>query len=295
MFAMSCQDHAYAGTTVTFQLLRANGWGEFVNLGFFLPWDWLQPTNLRMAQERLARRSLKFLGIRRGDEVLDVASGRGRGAYLAATLYPTSKVVGVDLIEDHVRVSRLLYGGMTNLQFLQGRAENLPFHAETFDCLHSLESAFHFERVSFLREAYRVLRPGGRLAVIDFMWRSAQSREVLSTKESEIVRSIWDFEDFWSVDEYLSGARNAGFTLIAQDDWSSQVTGALQRRFSAICRLGAHPVTRSLLCVANPILRSFGSEDWNLLSAQARAHDTMRRRSRYIALVFEKPSSRSRR
>ena len=68
---------AYDGTSLVFQLLRACGWGAFLNVGYFRLHDWVvNPVRLNIAQERLAKRSIKMLEMTEGLQVADVGVGR---------------------------------------------------------------------------------------------------------------------------------------------------------------------------------------------------------------------------
>jgi ubiquinone/menaquinone biosynthesis C-methylase UbiE len=102
--------------------------------------------------------------IQRGDRVLDVACGTGILAVEAARrVYPGGSVVGLDLNPGMLAVARRK---SPNLDWREGAAEALLFKTDSFDCVVSQFGLMFFEdpRTAVL-EMFRVLRPGGRLAV----------------------------------------------------------------------------------------------------------------------------------
>lgn len=100
--------------------------------------------------------------------VLDVATG---GGHVARTLSPHVKqVIVTDLTPEMLQAARshLLSGGCGNALFVVADAEALPFLEESFDAVTCRLAAHHFAHPQrFLAEAFRVLRPGGRLLLID--------------------------------------------------------------------------------------------------------------------------------
>jgi len=103
-------------------------------------------------------------GIRPGRRVLDVATGTGVLARaVAERVAPGGTVVGIDINDGMLAVAKRV---APHIDWRLGRAEALPFDAASFDAVVSQFGLMFFEdRVAALREMWRVLRPGGRLAV----------------------------------------------------------------------------------------------------------------------------------
>ncbi|QOS78071.1 class I SAM-dependent methyltransferase [Paenibacillus sp. JNUCC31] len=100
--------------------------------------------------------------------VLDIATG---GGHVANALAPLVKqVIALDLTEKMLEVAeRFIQGnGHLNVEFVAGDAERLPFSNDSFDLVTCRIAAHHFPDVpSFISEALRVTKPGGRLLLID--------------------------------------------------------------------------------------------------------------------------------
>lgn len=106
---------------------------------------------------------------------LDVGCGPGGPAWYLALKFPELRITGIDLDIGKVqRALALSTEAPGRLHFLVGDADAIPFTAEHFDALISIEAAHHFrDRLQFAHQAARVLKPGAPLALTDIVWRGA--------------------------------------------------------------------------------------------------------------------------
>lgn len=156
----------------------------------------MQPMGLRFSDESLvaaydrlfsasffgpwARVLIQFAGVRAGEAVLDVATGPGTVARLAAERVGTSgRVVGIDLSGPMLEVARSKPAepGSAAIEFLQRSADDLQLPDGSFDvvlCQQGLQ--FFPNQTAALREMRRVLNPGGRVGVA--VWAKGYGRDI---------------------------------------------------------------------------------------------------------------------
>ena len=159
--------------------------------------------------------------IKDGETVLDMGSGAGLDCFLASTrVGPGGKVIGVDMTTEMVEKARAQArkGGYTNIDFRQGDLENMPVADDYVDvvlsnCVINLVP----NKTRAFKEAFRVLKPGGRLAVSDIVLIKELPDFVRSSTEAY----IGCLAGAVMKDDYLGTIRSVGFQDIKVEDESS--------------------------------------------------------------------------
>lgn len=149
--------------------------------------------------------------LRQGETVLDLGSGGGVDVLLSARrVGPTGRAYGVDMTDDMLELARrhAREAGVENVEFRKGEIEDLPFPDASVDvllsnCVINLSA----DKARVLREAFRVLRPGGRFAVSDVVVRGPVPAAVRESVESWIGCVAGALEE----DEYRRLLAEAGF------------------------------------------------------------------------------------
>jgi SAM-dependent methyltransferase len=149
--------------------------------------------------------------LEQGQVVLDLGSGGGIDVLLSAKrVGPTGKAYGLDMTDEMLALARenQRKSGLSNVEFLKGTIEEIPLPDATVDVIISncvINLSADKDRV--LREAFRVLKPGGKLAVSDVVTKG----EIPAAVKKSVELWIGCIAGALSEDEYLSKLKAAGF------------------------------------------------------------------------------------
>src|SRR5512145_2487827 len=157
--------------------------------------------------------------IQPGQTVLDLGSGGGIDVLLSAKrVGPTGKVYGLDMTDEMLALARenQRKAGATNVEFLKGTIEAIPLPDQSVDviissCVINLSA----DKDAVLREAFRVLKPGGRFAVSDVVIRGEVPAEIRRSLELWVGCVAGALEE----GEYAAKLRSAGFESVEVEPW----------------------------------------------------------------------------
>jgi arsenite methyltransferase len=149
-----------------------------------------------------------------GETVLDLGSGGGIDVLLSARrVGPTGKAFGLDMTDEMLALANenKRKSGLENVEFLKGEIEHIPLPDNSVDvvisnCVINLSS----DKAAVLREAFRVLKPGGRFAVSDVVTRG----EILPEIRKNVLLWVGCIAGALEENEYRSSLAAAGFTSI---------------------------------------------------------------------------------
>ena len=160
-----------------------SGW-TFMNYGF-IPKDKSAATRLENEDKnnRLFIQLYDYVASQiplEGLKVLEVGSGRGGGTSFISRYYNPSTITGLDYSASAIKLSKKLHGNISNINFVKGDAESLPFDDNSFDAVINVESSHCYGSMeSFISEVYRVLKKGGH-----FSWADLRGKEMVKDTES---------------------------------------------------------------------------------------------------------------
>ena len=166
-----------------------------------------------------------------GQTVLDLGSGGGIDVLLSSKrVGATGKVYGLDMTDEMLALARenQLKAGATNVEFLKGTIEEIPLPDDSVDviisnCVINLSS----DKDRVLREAFRVLRPGGRLAVSDVVSRGPVPDEVRRSVDCWVGCIAGSLDQ----DDYAAKLRQAGFAEVSIEPWREYADGTFASAF----------------------------------------------------------------
>ena len=152
--------------------------------------------------------------LKEGETVLDLGSGGGIDVLLSAKrVGPTGKAYGLDMTDEMLALARenQRNAGVENVEFLKGEIENIPLPDNSVDviisnCVINLSA----DKGKVLREAFRVLKPGGRFAVSDVVLRG----EIPARVRDSVLLWVGCIAGALQDKEYESKLAEAGFESI---------------------------------------------------------------------------------
>ncbi|MEO6409131.1 MAG: methyltransferase domain-containing protein [Burkholderiaceae bacterium] len=169
--------------------------------------------------------------VRPGTVVLDAGCGVG-GSTCWLAEYRDARCVGISPVVRQVRQARALAvarGVSEKVQFVCTDYTRASFADRTFDVVWALESVCHAaQKESFYREAARLLKPGGRLVIAEYMRISRPAEPAEESLLREWFKG-WSMPDLDTRDEHHRHAEDAGFAHVAVRDFTPVVIKSLRR------------------------------------------------------------------
>ena len=208
-------------------------WGEHMHHGYYGA-DGRQRKNRRQAQIDLIDECLGWAGITQAQDILDCGCGIGGSALELAQRF-NARVVGITLspvqaqrAQERAVAADLAGDGRPTARFEVADALQMPFGDQSFDLVWSMESGEHMpDKVAFLQECYRVLRPGGMLLMATWCHRPTDSLAGpltwLEQQQLNWIYEVYGLPYVVALPDYEAIAHNCGFGGLRSADWSLAV------------------------------------------------------------------------
>jgi MPBQ/MSBQ methyltransferase len=230
-------------------------WSSKFNMHFGY-WVWgLNPFDREGMLERANQEVVERLGLDAASRrVIDLGCGLGATARFLAVRDPHVRVTGVTIVPWQIREARRLSAGQA-IDFLEGDYCAVPCPDAAFDGAYAVESSCHAptaRRPDFVAEAYRVLKPGARLVVVDGFRKTDSPMSSWLGRIYDEVRRCWVLEDVPLLTDFVGSLRAAGFVDIRVEEASWRIAPSV-----------AHVPLVSLRFLLKTGLRGLSEQRWN--------------------------------
>lgn len=173
--------------------------------------------------------------LREGETVVDLGAGGGLDVFLAAQrVGPTGRAIGVDMTADMVSLARAnaRRGGYENTHFYLAEIEAMPIPSGSVDCVIS-NCVLNLceDKDAALAEVFRILKPGGRLAVSDLVLKQPLPDAVVE----QVAAWIGCIGGAIAVEDYREKLAAAGFTAVAIEDTGADLNIYKEGASAACC------------------------------------------------------------
>jgi ubiquinone/menaquinone biosynthesis C-methylase UbiE len=192
------------------------------------------------AQENFSAQFCDLLPIKKHGKVLDAGCGQGVLAIDVAKRWPDVHVMGATIVSREVSKSQKLArenGVAQTTHFAVADYHKLPFENNSFDCVYAVETLSHaYDLETAISELFRVLKPGGIFVAAEYEFD-------FQGRHPEMMAAIADYVEHhasihavrkFSKGNFLKILKKAGFTAIAEHDWSDRLAPS----FSRLRRIG---------------------------------------------------------
>jgi tocopherol O-methyltransferase len=202
-------------------------WGEHMHHGYYGA-DGTEKKDRRQAQIDLIEELLNWAGVETAVNILDVGCGIGGSSlYLAEKFHAQATGITLSPVQA-ARATERSQETLLNLktQFLVADAQAMPFADNSFDLVWSLESGEHMpDKVKFLQECYRVLKPGGTLIMATWCHRPTNETPLTTDEQKHLqdIYRVYCLPYVISLPEYEAIAYQLPLNNIRSADWSTAV------------------------------------------------------------------------
>jgi tocopherol O-methyltransferase len=224
------------------------------------------------AMNRFVAETLGLDAAHDGKVIVDAGCGIGGTCLFLGRRYAGLKITGVNISEQQIKLAQDFIAGHADMKseigFLCEDYSQTSIASNSVDMIYGIESVCHAaEKESFYKEAYRILKPGGKLLIIDYV-------HVVKDEDGHTAGLISAFQKGWTVKEYISNPlillANAGFAPVQISSITPKVMPGIVKSYNgAVQKISAlngsiPPMVKKHLeaCIALKSLSEMGVIDY---------------------------------
>ena len=200
-----------SSTRSYYQSINKSYWNVFNKyLMLHYPFFKEKDESLEKRQINLTDHCMSKVGTIENKTVLEVGCGNGtQSLYISSNFFPR-KTIGIDINQSNVHLARHLKNGHKNVEFHLDDAQKLhKIPDNSIDILFCIESAFHYpQKISFLKQVERVLKPSGKFLIADILSVSRKKRFRLIEKWKQKMSFY-----HWTENQYLHSFGQTGLFI----------------------------------------------------------------------------------
>lgn len=163
--------------------------------------------------------------------VLELGCGKGFNSTYLAKAFPSSRFLGIDITERHLRYAKKKAKTIENLNFQKGDFHFLELKDASIDLVFELEAVCHTDKPEVvLAEVFRVLKPGGKFILYEgFRTENYSDQSEIQQRAAVLIEKTMAVNYGHNINEWLKIAEQSGFELFQNDDISLAIMPNLKR------------------------------------------------------------------
>ena len=234
----------YKATEWAFQTVWTGKEDQALHFGLYDKPNMTHAESLLRTNEIMA----DLVGVEAGDVVVDAGCGYG-GTTVWLAKERQCNTIGINIVEPHLEKARQHAknkGVEDRVNFLLEDFTNTSVEDSSADIFWSMEASVQaVDRLALFREAYRILKPGGKLILVEYFVNHDPYAEHEDIVGYDTILDGGAMPSLWHLPDYMKGLEEAGFSNVRYEDYTKEVLPSFRRMHKML--VAVLPTTRLLL------------------------------------------------